>query len=156
MLHIHWMNYNIDDNKIVYNPDSYFEFGYEDSWIINPIVKEMIKDIDKSEVISSNLIQSPFLGPIPPVYLSGGVKTLIMILFDKTDAIQNLTNCGDNCAKWIGKISELSDKHIVLNHMFKFDDNYPFKFILENNRSIISSEQEFIDNLLEINKWQIS
>lgn len=36
------------------------------------------KDVDKSTVIDSGIIDSPVLGKIPPIGLSGGVKTLIL------------------------------------------------------------------------------
>ena len=39
----------------------------------------MIRDIDKSTVISAHVIESPVLGGITPKDLSGGVKTLILI-----------------------------------------------------------------------------
>ena len=47
----------------------------------------MIRDVDRSEVIGSNLIQSPVLGAISPVQLSGGVKTLILI-YKVRDAVK--------------------------------------------------------------------
>ena len=39
----------------------------------------MIKDVDKSDVIGPQVIDSPVLGGISPRELSGGVKTLIDI-----------------------------------------------------------------------------
>ena len=42
----------------------------------------MIRDVDQSEVVGEQLIQSPVLGAIPPAQLSGGVKTLILIYKD--------------------------------------------------------------------------
>lgn len=59
----------------------------------------MIKDIDKSDVVGVHLIQSPVLGPISVNEISGGVKTLILMAFDKTGKIFNTSACGDNCAK---------------------------------------------------------
>ena len=58
---------------------SYFKYDYEESWIIDPMVKEMIQDVDSSTVIDSGIIDSPVLGKIPPTALSGGVKTLILV-----------------------------------------------------------------------------
>ncbi len=44
---------------------------------------------DNSEVISACLIQSPVLGAIPVKDISGGVKTLILMAFDKSGKIFN-------------------------------------------------------------------
>ena len=68
-----------DMKEAVYNTSAYFKYDYEDSWIVDPFVKEMIQDVDKSTVLDSGVIDSPVLGKIPPTGLSGGVKTLILL-----------------------------------------------------------------------------
>ena len=72
-----------DMEEAVYNTAVYFKNTYEDNWITEPIVRDIIKDVDKSEVIDSNLIESPVLGKISPLALSGGTKTFLLILNDK-------------------------------------------------------------------------
>ena len=62
----------------IYHPPTYFDNCYEDEWLTTPLAKEMIRDVDRSEVISAHLIDSPVLGPIPPKDLSGGIKTLLL------------------------------------------------------------------------------
>ena len=42
----------------------------------------MVKDVDRSDLISPNLVVSPVLGSIPVTRLSGGVKTLIQVAHD--------------------------------------------------------------------------
>lgn len=81
----------------------------------------MIEDVDKSAVLDSGVIDSPVLGKIPPVGLSGGVKTLILVKFEK-DKIFNASTCGDNCAKWLLKIAETEDRTINLHHLMDFGD----------------------------------
>ena len=68
-----------DMKEAVYNTASYFKYDYEEGWIVDPMVKEMIQDVDSSTVIDSGIIDSPVLGKIPPTALSGGVKTLILV-----------------------------------------------------------------------------
>ena len=46
-----------DMEEAVYNTAVYFKNTYEDNWITEPIVRDIIKDVDKSEVIDSNLIE---------------------------------------------------------------------------------------------------
>lgn len=55
-----------DMKEAVYNTAAYFKYDYEDSWIIDPFVKEMIQDVDRSTVLDSGVIDSPVLGKIPP------------------------------------------------------------------------------------------
>ena len=37
-----------DMKEAVYNTASYFKYDYEEGWIVDPMVKEMIQDVDKS------------------------------------------------------------------------------------------------------------
>lgn len=103
--------------------DSYFDFNYLDDWFEDEFVRDMIKDIDKSDVISANCIQSPVLGQIPPTKLSGGVKALIL-LYKQPELEIYATSCGDNCAKWILEISKVQDIHIVLKHLMHFNCDF--------------------------------
>ena len=43
----------------VYNTAAYFKYDYEDDWIVDPFVKKMIEDVDKSAVLDSGVIDSP-------------------------------------------------------------------------------------------------
>ena len=110
----------------IFYVDDFFNSDYEESWLEDPFVQEMILDVDKSKVLSPNCIESPILGQIPPTKLSGGVKALILML--KTDEEVWATACGDNCAKWITKIAEMKDLTICLEHFMNFGDNhFPFR-----------------------------
>lgn len=65
--------------EAIFNTAVYFKNVYEDSWITDFFAKEMILDVDKSVVLGEAVIDSPVLGKISPLGLSGGVKTLILI-----------------------------------------------------------------------------
>ena len=83
--------------EAVYYPPVYFDNRYEDEWITDKRSIEIIRDVDKSDVVSSHLIENPVLGPISPKELSGSVKTIMLMLFDETGRIFNASVCGDNC-----------------------------------------------------------
>ena len=131
-----------DMKDAVYNTASYFKFDYEDEWITDPIVKEMILDVDKSVVLDSGVIDSPVLGKIPPVGLSGGVKTLILVKFEK-DKIFNASTCGDNCARWLLKIAESEDRTVNLRHLMDFgEDSFTVRIL--NTNQIVHSMRELL------------
>ena len=79
----------------------------------------MIKDVDKSDVISAGVINSPILGPISVKEPSGGVKTLILMMFDESEKNFN-GSYGDNYAKWIVEIGKKKDLTINLHHIMDF------------------------------------
>lgn len=90
-------------------PDKYFNHVYEDNWLADPVVKQMVKDVDKSDLVDQCVI-SPVLGQIAPERLSGGVKALILLLKeDNPECYINMTACGQNCAKWLAYISTHRD-----------------------------------------------
>ena len=74
-----WYYANIEYMK---DAPLYFDNVYEDEWIEDGFVKDMIQDVDHCTVISSHVIDSPILGAITPRELSGGVKVLILMLKD--------------------------------------------------------------------------
>lgn len=140
-----------DMQESVYNTAAYFKYDYEDSWIIDPFVKEMIQDVDHCTVISSHVIDSPILGAITPRELSGGVKVLILML--KNDSfIYNMSNCGDNCAKWILKIAEKKDLTVYLQHIMRFEGG--FKIQIMNTGKIVCNPAEYVEGLLEAEEME--
>ena len=132
-----------DMPEAVYNTAVFFRNDYEDEWIIDPFVKEMIRDVDRSEVLDSGVIDSPVLGKIPPLGLSGGVKTLILVLFEPRK-IFNASTCGDNCAKWLLKIAADEDRTINLRHIMDFGTE-PFEINILNADTVVHSMREFVD-----------
>ena len=107
--------------NVVYNTSLYFKNVYDRDWLLIPEIQEMIRDIDNSEVIGGNAVNSPVMGIIPPTSLSGGVKTLILIN-QMQDKIFNASNCGDNCASWLLKIGRSKDITVNLRHVMDFGE----------------------------------
>jgi hypothetical protein len=104
--------------------DGYFDNAWKEDWMIDPLTKEMVRDIDKSEVVGPHLIESPFLGPIPPAYLSGGVKGLILAAF--SDEVREFSSIifGDNCTEWLLKLGEAKDFTIIMDHFLVFPGDF--------------------------------
>ena len=84
-----------ENESVITNVDMFFDNNYEPEWLLDPFVKKIIHDIDKSDVLSENVISSPVFGSIPPRMLSGGAKALILML--KENKVIWATACGDNC-----------------------------------------------------------
>ena len=120
----------------------YFKNAYEDAWITDSVAREMILDIDKSTVLDSAVIDSPVMGKIPPVSLSGGVKTLILMKNERSK-IFNASTCGDNCAKWIQKLAEAEDLTINLRHLMDFGEG-TFDIHIMNTDQIVHNMKELV------------
>ena len=126
----------------IYNTNVYFNNTYKDEWIIKPLSKEIIKAVDKSEVIDKRTILSPVFGNMSPKKLSGGVKTLLLIAYDHSKVF-NASTCGDNCAEWILRIAE--DKKIVINlrHLMDFGKG-EFKIKVMNTGKIVKNMGDLV------------
>lgn len=134
----------------IYNPPVYFDNQYEDAWITEPLTKEMIRDIDKSEVIGPHLIESPVLGPISVREISGGVKTLILMAFDTSGKVFNASSCGDNCAKWIVRIAQQKDLKIVLHHTMDFSGIEGFSARIINTNTVVGNFSDYLKEAISI------
>ena len=138
MLNIYFGDYE----GAVYNPNVFFDNTYTDEWMSDNLNKEMIKDVDKSEVIDTYLINSPVLGGISPERLSGGVKTLICIHM-VPERVFNASTCGDNCAKWLLEMSKTKDVTINLRHLMNFGDG-SFEINVLNNKCVAHDMDELV------------
>ena len=117
--------------EAIYNTNVYFNN-----------TKDIIKAVDKSDVIDENTIMSPLFGNMSPKRLSGGVKTLILICFDKKN-IFNASTCGENCSEWILRIAQKRKVVINLHHLMDFGPK-PFKAKILNTNKIVKNMAELV------------
>ena len=137
MLHIYFG----DMPEAIYNTEVYFKHTYEEEWLEDNFAKAVIKGVDKSKVLDKHLILSPVLGMIPPLMLSGGTKTLLLIK-NCPDQIFNASTCGDNCAKYILQIAKKRDVTINLRHVMNFPG--PFEIYVDNDDVIVKDMEQLL------------
>ena len=132
-----------DMQGAIFNTSVYFKNDYEDSWIVDRFVMDMIEDVDSSKVMYSGVIDSPVLGKIPPIKLSGSVKTLILVKFEP-DVVFNASACGDSCAKWLLKIAEKEDRTVNLRHIMDFGKGN-FEIEVLNTGDVVHNMRELVE-----------
>ena len=86
------------------------------------LVKQMIRDIDNSEVLNAQIVISPVLGTIPVTQISGGVKAVILML-KRPELLIHGNSCGDNCAQWIDRVGKMPDIYVHLTYPMRFPDD---------------------------------
>lgn len=127
----------------IYNTEIFYENQYDRNWVMDDFAKEIIKDIDSSEVIAPDLIKNDVFGSFSSTELSAGVKTLLLIK-NMPNKIFNISNCGDNCAKYLLKLAEDRDIKVTLHHAMDFGNNFSVKVINEGKRKEITDATEFL------------
>lgn len=126
---------------------TYFNNMYELSWFEDDIVKQIIKDIDKSE-LNGVAVLSPVLGSIPVEKLSGGAKGLIL-MYELDDFVSDLISYGNNCEDWILKLSSMKDITVnMTGYDMTFKDK-PIEAICLNDASKITNWREWIHKMIE-------
>ena len=115
MIHI---RFERSPNTLV-TASNYFNYNYEKEWFRDPLVKQVVQDIDHSTVIADAVIDSPVLDIIGPEKLSNGAKTLILMLKEPEHEF-NGTAIGDNCGPWMIRIGKMHDITVVFTRIFRF------------------------------------
>lgn len=113
----------------VYNPDD----------LQDELCKEIIKEIDKSEVISPYNIYSPVLGSIPPKRISGGSKALMLAY--KYNYVICTANLGDNCVNMLGKISDIMDVYVLIRSFM----DIPIDFFTKHKVTLLETGKIYTD-----------
>lgn len=129
-------------DNVIFNTEIYFKNDYDPEWLNDPVVRQMILDVDSSVVLSSGAIDSPVMGVIPPTSLSGGVKTLILIL-KEPEKVFNASNCGDNCAAWLLRMGKERDVTINLRHIMDFGDE-AFEIYVMNDNVVVTNMMDLL------------
>lgn len=130
----------IKSKRFIETPNAWFDAAADAEWILGNMEKEILRDIDKADVISENLIISDIRGALPPTYISGGSKALI-IAKNRPDKIVNATASGDNCAKWYLEIAKYQDITVRLSYLMRFPE--PFEIRILNTGRVVTTWRDF-------------
>ena len=139
-----------NDTTAILNIDDNFNLMYEEEWFDDPFVKEMVKDIDDSIVVSRHCIESPILGQIAPERLSGGVKACIcMWCMGEECPIIDLIVCGENCQPWLSKIFEKRNVSVSMSGYDLLFEDLPIKGICENDNEPINNWEDWSNKMVD-------
>lgn len=127
---------------------SYFNLFKKKEWFNNPVVKRIIKNIDKTIAVKDEYLESPVFGGMSPDRLSTGCKAVILMEVLENPNIY-ATKCGDNCVPDILEIAGRKDITITLHHCMKFPEFFD-AYIIETQKEI-HSRKEFVFEYYKIN-----
>lgn len=133
----------------IYETARYFNALFEEEWMEHQIIKDIIKYVDESEMISPRLIYNETWGSFSPKDLSGGTKTLILML-NFPNKIFNGSQCGDNCNKWMLEVGKMVSPTIAVHHRHIFPEDWNFNIRILNDNSIVHNNKEYYNKYLEI------
>lgn len=137
MLYIDFMN---SKGLALGHPDYLFRYYMKDAWFEDPIVKQIVKDIDGADVSSAYAMQHPVYGAINYTMLSSTCRTAIM-LYELPNETINATYCGEKAGDWILRIGEMQDAHIALNYALLFSRD--FEAIVVNGGEHIRTRKDY-------------
>lgn len=109
------------------NVKKFFDFYKQKDWFANPFVREVIRGVDKSEIIEGEYIESPVFGGMSPDRLSSGAKALSLMKMCPEYVIY-ATRCGDNCIPYLIELAMDRDVTVLLHHCPAFPKEFPEGF----------------------------
>lgn len=137
------------DKNTVTQPNLFFNHAWEEDWLTTDFARDAIMGIDKSKLISPNCIESPVLGQITPLMLSGGVKTVLLIK-NMPEYVFNGSACGDNCAEWLLKACEGREQKVYFWHGMHFHGCKNIEIMFEDSGVVAQNEWEYMDELCRL------
>lgn len=147
MLKIFFCDSPLDINlsKFISSPRGVFEDRQEPGWILADPFKDIISDIDNSDIIMDGvLFQRRYKVHYPPEKLAGGTQMLLLMYHLCGEyLIFDLTACGPNCAKWLPSIS--SDRDIIarVGYPMPICPTEEWPVLCMNNNEIMKSIEDY-------------
>ena len=71
-------------------------------------------------------------------------------MYKNRELIFDATSCGENCAKWIIRISKEKDLTINLHHIMDFSLCEGFEAFIANTKKKVNSYKEYLDEAIGI------
>ena len=132
------------------SPRLFFNGAFRKSYLEDDYAKKVVLAVDKSKVISQNLIESPVLGAIPPSMLSNGVKSLLVAMYYPSIMV-NFANMGRNCVPFLCKLAMDRDV-LVCADCFYIPYNYGYMgdILVLNDNTIIKDDDGYVDKWIEL------
>lgn len=117
------------DNVFVEDVENYFYLKYKDIYKYS-ITLEIIKEIDKAEVVGSDVLRTRF-GTTNLLNISSGSKALL-IAITQTNKIVNFIEAGQNIFDKALELSKQYDMHIYMDTNMLFTKYLDYTIVVDN------------------------
>lgn len=97
------------DKNVIVDSRGFFSINKKIEWFQDPVVKNIMKYVDKIVVKDGFCLENELGMVIPPEYLSTGCKTAILV-WEYPDTVFNMTQCGNNAFKCVSDICKYYDR----------------------------------------------
>lgn len=110
----------LDDERVIKSNSQLYRrlsVGRAAEWCSDPMVQQMVRDVDRTEWVTADIFSSPWLGTIDSNRLSGGVKGLILLLKATEPGMPRIFMdhlFGENCLDWMMRIGQITDFTILI------------------------------------------
>jgi len=143
------VNFMYDGDKLLPNNAVLYNQYLKDRLDIleHDFSRRIIAEIDKSTVLSSRKVQSPFLGEISGTELSGGTKGVLVMRF--VTKVHNYyfrgEGFGSNCVPYMLEVAETVDIKLSLSHLMEFPVDGVALYIENSDRLVTTYNEYFAD-----------
>lgn len=130
------------------HPDDWFKNVFDESLMLEPFAKKIIKEISKCDVVSENLVISEILGAIAPEMIGTGCKALLMMRYAEEESrIMNIHWVGENVYPYIQEALQGKDFTIIAGYAF---DYYTDEGIHKDDPILILNNNKYVYSNVEL------
>lgn len=122
-----------------------FAMLYKKDWFENKFNERVVKEVDRTPMVLPGVFDSPWLGYINHLQISGGAKALVL-LNTVPDIKVPIAAMGDNCCDLLYELSLLKPLHLCY-------EGYLPKF--HSNQKILDVDNSLVFNANEAWDWDV-
>ena len=134
MLKVYFGNYK----GALLSASDYFDNNLDNDCIESEFAKRVIKNISGADVLDKNSVIHPDFGSIATRDIAGGIKALLILMFDDDYGMLDLAAMGDNCLYYLEEIASHKDICVCTDTWRKIWHSKPI--LVLNDNIVVSSE----------------
>lgn len=138
------------EKNYVRSVDGFFRDLFNQDWLVDVFVKDMVASIDKTRVVKDYALESPIFGMISPFMLSSGLKCLLCMYNADNKYLYRGSIMGDNCYTWLFDISTIRDVHLYLDYCPDFPEDYNVTATFVDTGVVVKNRREFVNEYFKL------
>ena len=134
------------------NPTSWFINACDANVIMGEFEKRMFKEVGHCDVVSTNLVISEYIGPIPPYMAGGGIMAVLAMKYAYPEYGRvDLSQVGENMAPYIQEVVKDKNIEVTCDICYPyFTEGYCGELMVKNSGKICISNLEFYLEMMRV------
>lgn len=144
-----YMDYNVPESKLIWNPESVYDIFYEKSWFDDPEIVRVACTVDHLDHTCDDIFDHEITGRCSGKDISGGAKTVILAYLGiaKERALP-LSWLGENCFPVLGSL-KIKDDIIFDGDSVPMLEKWSCNFISKRTGKVLNNYDDYYNEVLD-------